>query len=253
MTSPFVRAMVPAQRKRNLDEANSALHMACLRASSEKIGGLVKKQDVNVRNRCGRSPLHEAVRSKSAGCVQALIKHGKVKNIDLDAVDDLQWTPLHVAAYEGMDEVIKVLIFAGSNPHVKTEDLETPLALAQRMGNVEAAKILGFADSGINTPDKFKTRNYDWMHGKLNRQAAEHILGLNAFAEGLFLVRESSQRASDFVLSMCQGGNPYHYQIQADFSGGRRNCFFIDDGPVFEGQRQLCSRPPSPPPPPLPT
>ena len=134
-----------------------------------------------------------------------------------------------------MDTVIKELIFAGANPHMKTTDHETPLALAQRMGNFEATKILGFADSGANTDALFLIRDFPWMHGKLNRQAAEHILEQNSYSEGLFLVRESSQRASDYVLSMCQGGNPYHYQIQADFSGGRKNCFFIDDGPVFEG------------------
>ena len=77
------------------------------------------------------------------------------------------------------------------------------------------------------------------MHGKLNRQAAEHILEENSNGEGLFLVRDSSQRASDFVLSMCQGGNPYHYQIQADLSNGKQNCFHIDDGPVFEGLQNM--------------
>jgi tyrosine-protein kinase len=229
------KAMIPAQRPRKLEEANTALHTACLRAQSDKIASLLKKEQPNERNRCGRTPLHEAVRSGSAGCVQTLIKHGSSKHLDLDAVDDLNWTPLHIAAYEGMDEVVKVLVFNGANIHEKTVDYETPLALASRMGNVESSKILGFADNGITSADKFQLRDFAWMHGKINRQAAENILEKNNNTTGLFLVRESSQRASNFVLSMCDGGSPFHYQIQADFSGGRRNCYFIDDGPVFEG------------------
>lgn len=38
----------------------------------------------------------------------------------------------------------------------------------------------------------------------------------------------------DYVLSMCFEGGNYHFQIQHDGS----NCFFIDDGPVFQGLRR---------------
>ena len=45
--------------------------------------------------------------------------------------------------------------------------------------------------------------------------------------------RESSSAAGDYVLTMCFDGIAYHFQIQHEGA----DCFFIDDGPVFQGER----------------
>ncbi len=55
-----------------------------------------------------------------------------------------QWTPLHLAAKQGQDAVVRTLILAGAAPHVRTMDMETPRDIAARMGNVEACKLLGW-------------------------------------------------------------------------------------------------------------
>ncbi len=53
-----------------------------------------------------------------------------------------------------------------------------------------------------------------WYHGKLNRVDAEEVLANNGFAEGLFLVRESSTASGDYVLSVVHDGAVIHYQIR---------------------------------------
>eukprot|EP00041_Stephanoeca_diplocostata_P024821 m.638484 g.638484 ORF g.638484 m.638484 type:complete len:404 (-) comp22606_c1_seq6:3537-4748(-) len=52
--------------------------------------------------------------------------------------------------------------------------------------------------------------------------------------EGAFLVRESSKRKGDFVLSVVLGGRAQHYVITVQSSG-----FNIDDGPQFPSLHEL--------------
>ena len=54
----------------------------------------------------------------------------------------------------------------------------------------------------------------DWFHGAMGREESEALLKENGFAEGLFLVRESSTSLGDFVLSVVHDTNVIHYQIR---------------------------------------
>ena len=54
----------------------------------------------------------------------------------------------------------------------------------------------------------------NWFHGLQTRDRAEEILRENGFAEGLFLVRESSTAGGDFVLSVVHDHEVIHYQIR---------------------------------------
>lgn len=54
----------------------------------------------------------------------------------------------------------------------------------------------------------------NWFHGFQTRERAEEILRENGFGEGLFLVRESSSAAGDFVLSVVHDNEVIHYQIR---------------------------------------
>jgi hypothetical protein len=127
--------------------------------------------------------------------------------------------------------------------------------VAARYGNTECCKMLGDAESGgvshawvhgcglltwglvgCLTAELLETKAMPWYsfvgstilassltaplwhryHGKLNRVAAEHVLSLHGLRDGLFLVRESSSVANDFVLTMAFEGNAYHFQVCHD-------------------------------------
>ncbi|KFM71953.1 Tyrosine-protein kinase HTK16, partial [Stegodyphus mimosarum] len=75
-----------------------------------------------------------------------------------------------------------------------------------------------------------------WFHGKITRDAAEHILDSNGNTEGLFLVRESASSPGDYVLSLIHNKSPIHYQIRRH---GEDAFFSIDDGPIVHGLEML--------------
>ena len=91
------------------------------------------------------------------------------------------------------------------------------------------------AELGRRTLEELELAGFDWWHGNINRKVAEHILEQLGQRDGLFLVRDSSQKQSDYVLSVCHDGQPFHFQIQLYSQGGQANCYFIDDGPIFQG------------------
>ncbi|XP_071512142.1 tyrosine-protein kinase HTK16-like [Diadema antillarum] len=74
-----------------------------------------------------------------------------------------------------------------------------------------------------------------WFHRRITRDTAVHILRDQGGQEGLFLVRESTSRMGDYVISIMHNNLPQHFQIQClgDF------YFQIDNGPLFQGLDQL--------------
>lgn len=75
-----------------------------------------------------------------------------------------------------------------------------------------------------------------WYHGKITRDAAEHILKISGEEEGQFLVRESTTSPGDYVLSLIHDGQPIHYQIRRH---GEDAFFNIDEGPIIHGLEVL--------------
>lgn len=82
---------------------------------------------------------------------------------------------------------------------------------------------------------KEEERHMLWFHGRITRDVALHVLQENGATEGLFLVRESTTRTGDYVISLIHNGSPAHFQIQClgDF------YFRIENGPLFQGLDQL--------------
>ncbi|XP_023237515.1 tyrosine-protein kinase shark-like [Centruroides sculpturatus] len=78
--------------------------------------------------------------------------------------------------------------------------------------------------------------NISWYHGKITRDAAEHILKISGGEEGQFLVRESTTSPGDYVLSLIHDGQPIHYQIRRH---GEDAFFNIDEGPIIHGLEVL--------------
>ena len=75
-----------------------------------------------------------------------------------------------------------------------------------------------------------------WFHGRITREHACHLLaGNQGPREGLFLVRESTHKSGNFVLSVTIGGDIQHFQIVHH----RDAWYSIDNGPVFQGLDDL--------------
>lgn len=79
---------------------------------------------------CGLTVLHDAARGGFADTVRELLEHGADANL-LDAWGNL---PLHLAAGEGHQEVVRLLIGRTTNPDAPNKDGHTAYQLA-RHGN----------------------------------------------------------------------------------------------------------------------
>ena len=55
------------------------------------------------------------------------VKHYLAKGIDVNAQDDLGYSPIHAAASYGHVEAVKFLLASGANPKLVDQDGDTPL------------------------------------------------------------------------------------------------------------------------------
>ena len=55
-----------------------------------------------------------------------------------------------MAAFVGNYNMILRLLRGGGNPHARTFDGETPQNIAARLGNVQASKLLTYAQTGVH-------------------------------------------------------------------------------------------------------
>lgn len=93
------------------------------------------------------TPLHAALAgSCDAAIVRAMVGHGA----DVNAAGANAYTPLHVAASRGNNELVRFLVESGARVGAKMDDGKTPADLASDRGHVETAKLL--RELGPTTP-----------------------------------------------------------------------------------------------------
>lgn len=73
---------------------------------------------------------------------------------------------------------------------------------------------------------------FRWFHGKISRDEAEQLLSPKA--DGLFLVRESTNFPGDYTLCVCYQGKVEHYRVKY-----KDNQLTIDDEEFFENLAKL--------------
>ena len=98
----------------------------------------------------GRTPLHVASWQGMTDVVQALVQLGA----DIDAVDNEGRTALHMCAWNGHTEIVALLIEAGANVnHVSSTQGATPLMIAAQQGHIDPCSILLNAGSDASHID----------------------------------------------------------------------------------------------------
>eukprot|EP00045_Choanoeca_perplexa_P016901 m.234837 g.234837 ORF g.234837 m.234837 type:complete len:685 (+) comp17392_c0_seq4:199-2253(+) len=227
---PLTKPLPTGKRPKPTD-GNTKLHTACFKGDPNGLKKYKSQADLNAVNKNKRTPLHEACRGKHLAIVREFLDMAARTQVPIDTPDAQGWTPLHMAAATGAADVVRELVLVRANFRLRSLDNETPRAVAARYGNTECCKILGDAESGCLTAPQLDNKAMPWYHGKLNRAAAEHVLSLHGMRDGLFLARESSSVANDYVLTLAFEGDAYHFQIAHQGEG----CYAIDDGPTIQG------------------
>jgi hypothetical protein len=73
-----------------------------------------------------------------------------------------------------------------------------------------------------------------WLRGPINRGEAEDILTLNGLLDGQFLIRQSTKKPDDYVLTLAFNHHIYHYLILRE--NGMYRCA---EGPLFRTLDEL--------------
>ena len=109
------------------------------------------KEDLNIRDEDGNTPLHWASETGNLEVVKCLIEN----KANLEAKGRAGYTPLHLATINGHPEIAKVLIEKGVDLNAKGLFDNTPLHLAIIINypNPEIAKVLIENGADLNTID----------------------------------------------------------------------------------------------------
>lgn len=83
------------------------------------------------------------------------VKRLVAKNMDLDCVNIMGETPLHIATEIGNLEIIEILIDAGASISFPTFSRETPMIMAIENGNLQVVELLLRKGDNINGYGKY--------------------------------------------------------------------------------------------------
>jgi ankyrin repeat protein len=136
------------------------LHLAVIRNHTSTVSKLLENgADVNTANRSGLTPLHSAVEKKYLNVVKELLA-AKAQ------VNTLAWpdphilfreigtvcsmTPLHTAALNGDEEILKELLAHGVDSNAENSHGATPLSIAVFKGRREIVKMLLDSAADVN-------------------------------------------------------------------------------------------------------
>ncbi|CAN6356858.1 unnamed protein product [Urochloa humidicola] len=97
-------------------------------------------------DRTGATPLHIAAENGHEEAVRLLLSRG----VDVDPVNKRHITPLYMAAWKGHDRALKVLLEHGADPNRTAHDIFTPLRMACIAGSLKCVKLLVEAGADVN-------------------------------------------------------------------------------------------------------
>jgi len=128
--------------------------LLCAIASSVEVVRLLleRKADATVLYE-GMSVLHSAAAKSDINIMKLLLS--KEWTLDVDAGDRFGNTPLHYAAFRGLNEIVELLLTHGANILALNTNGSTPLHLAVAVGHVDTAGLLLINKSAINPEDNY--------------------------------------------------------------------------------------------------
>lgn len=141
-------------------QRNTALHYAATKPSSDEMGNketvrvlLVHGANQSLKNKKGRTPLHEAVSFECLDRVQELLDYGA----DFEIPDKNGWTPLFGAVTQGNVALTKLICDRGAIVDKKDKNGYTALHYAASHGSKDVAEILLDAGADANLISKGET------------------------------------------------------------------------------------------------
>lgn len=116
------------------------IHRASIKGDVKVVRILISEgQDINQRNRKGKTPIFLAIKNNKVEVVKVLIDNGA----DLTLQDEYIATPLHYAANIPNIEIARMLVDAGANVDAISDRTNyTPLCYAVIEGHIEIIKFL---------------------------------------------------------------------------------------------------------------
>ena len=132
----------PARTNARSGDGWTPLHLAGFFGRRE-IAELLLKRGASLAAISGgaekNQPLHAALAGAcDPAIVRALVAHGA----DVNAAAAANYTPLHIAASRGNEELVRFLVESGARIDAKMDGGKTPADLARDRGHPETAKLL---------------------------------------------------------------------------------------------------------------
>ncbi len=159
-----------------------------------------QKANVNVQDEEGFTPLHLAAQNDHDKVVKLLLK----QKANVDVQDKEGFTPLHLAAQNGHDSMVKLLLEKGANVNAKTEKGVTPLYLAAQAGYNDVAKLLLVKGANVNAKAE---RGFTPLH--LAAQAGHNDVAKLLLVEGANVNAEANKGIAPLHVAVVHG----HYDV----------------------------------------
>ncbi|XP_074625241.1 transient receptor potential cation channel subfamily A member 1-like [Acropora palmata] len=116
-----------------------AVQQECLKEGGSQLTSSTEEELFNATDSDGCTLLHHAARCNKSATINILLDVG---NVDIDQVQNMGFTALHLAVRHKSIEALKLLLKRGADPNKPDNDECTPLLFASRRGYTEIADIL---------------------------------------------------------------------------------------------------------------
>ncbi|VVE61544.1 ankyrin [Pandoraea captiosa] len=153
------------------DEKGDPLLVIAMREKSAGVAKLLiedKRTDLEATNRAGENAMMIASLQGLTPMVKLLI--------DKDAeVNKKGWAPLHYAATNGHDDIVKMLLDASAYVDAESPNGTTPLMMAARGGHITTCKVLLDGGADVRLKNQLKMTAVDFARQANQKEIADGL------------------------------------------------------------------------------